>query len=55
MKRPIVAAVIADLNPTANAATLRSKLDAAVDDIGAAGRDQNFGFGRVDLAQAATE
>ncbi len=29
-----VAAVIADLNPTANAATLRSKLDAAVDDLG---------------------
>jgi thermitase len=48
-----VAAVIADLNPTANAATLRSKLDAAVDDIGAAGRDQNFGFGRVNLCKAA--
>jgi thermitase len=48
-----VAAVIADLNPTANAATLRSKLDAAVDDIGAAGRDNNFGFGRVNLCKAA--
>jgi thermitase len=48
-----VAAVIADLNPTANAATLRSKLDAAVDDIGAAGRDQSFGFGRVNLCKAA--
>jgi thermitase len=48
-----VAAVIADLNPTANAATLRSKLDAAVDDIGGAGRDVNFGFGRVNLCKAA--
>ena len=48
-----VAAVIADLNPTANPAMLRSKLDAAVDDIGAAGRDNNFGFGRVNLCKAA--
>jgi thermitase len=48
-----VAAVIATLNPTANAATLRSKLDAAVDDIGAAGRDTSFGFGRVNLCKAA--
>ena len=48
-----VAAVIADLNPTANAATLRSKLDAAVDDLGTAGRDSSFGFGRVNLCKAA--
>jgi thermitase len=48
-----VAAVIADLNPTASAATLRSKLDAAVDDIGPAGRDTGFGFGRVNLCKAA--
>jgi thermitase len=48
-----VAAVIADLNPSANAATLRSKLDAAVDDIGPAGRDSSFGFGRVNLCKAA--
>ena len=48
-----VAAIIADLNPTANAATLRSKLDAAVDDLGAAGRDSSFGFGRVNLCKAA--
>jgi thermitase len=48
-----VAGVIATLNPTANAATLRSKLDAAVDDIGGAGRDVNFGFGRVNLCKAA--
>src|SRR3954469_6784006 len=48
-----VAAVISGLNPTANAATVRSKLDAAVDDIGASGRDQSFGFGRVNLCKAA--
>jgi len=48
-----VSAVIFDLNPTANAATVRSKLDAAVDDIGAGGRDPVFGFGRVNLCRAA--
>jgi thermitase len=48
-----VAAVIADLNPADNAAALRSKLDAAVDDLGAAGRDSSFGFGRVNLCKAA--
>jgi thermitase len=48
-----VAAVIAGLNPTANAATLRSRLTAAVDDIGPAGRDTSFGFGRVNLCKAA--
>ena len=48
-----VAAVIADLNPGDNAAALRSKLDAAVDDLGASGRDQSFGFGRVNLCKAA--
>jgi thermitase len=48
-----VAAVIADLNATANAATIRSKLDAAVDDLGAAGRDPSYGFGRVNLCKAA--
>jgi thermitase len=48
-----VAAVISDLNPTANAGAVRSKLDAAVDDLGAAGRDPVFGFGRVNLCKAA--
>jgi thermitase len=48
-----VAAVIAQLDPAASAATLRSRLTAAVDDIGAAGRDQVFGFGRVNLCKAA--
>jgi subtilisin family serine protease len=49
-----VAAIIFGRNPTASAATVRSKLDAAVDDLGAAGRDPNFGFGRVNLLKAAT-
>jgi thermitase len=48
-----VSAVIFDLNPGATAATVRSKLDAAVDDLGAAGRDPVFGFGRVNLCKAA--
>lgn len=34
-------------------AQVRSKLDAAVDDKGAAGRDSSFGFGRVNLQKAA--
>jgi subtilisin family serine protease len=34
--------------------TWRSKLDASVDDKGAPGRDPVFGFGRVNLAKAAT-
>ena len=49
-----VAAIIFDRNPGASAGTVRSKLDAAVDDLGAAGRDPNFGFGRVNLLKAAT-
>jgi thermitase len=48
-----VAAIIFARNPTANAATVRSKLDAAVDDKGPAGRDTSFGFGRVNLQKAA--
>jgi thermitase len=48
-----VSAVIFDLNPGASAATVRSKLDAAVDDLGPAGRDSSFGFGRVNLCKAA--
>ena len=34
-----VAAVIATRNPGATASSLRSKLDASVDDLGTAGRD----------------
>jgi subtilisin family serine protease len=48
-----VAAILFGRFPTSNAATIRTKLDAAVDDLGAAGRDPNFGFGRVNLQKAA--
>jgi thermitase len=49
-----VAAVIRGRNPTFTAAQARTKLDASVDDLGAAGRDTSFGFGRVNLAKAAS-
>jgi len=49
-----VAAVLFGRFPTTNAAGIRSRLDAAVDDIGPAGRDASFGFGRVNLQKAAT-
>ncbi|MDX6585807.1 MAG: thermitase [Solirubrobacterales bacterium] len=49
-----VAAVIRSKNPGLTAAQVVSKLDSSVDDLGAAGRDQSFGFGRVNLAKAAT-
>ena len=48
-----VTGVLWQLFPTDTAAGIRSKLDAAVDDIGPAGRDQSFGFGRVNLCKAA--
>ena len=50
-----VAAVIRARYPTATASAIVGKLDGAVDDLGPAGRDQSFGFGRVNLLQAATE
>ncbi|MEA2383386.1 MAG: thermitase [Solirubrobacteraceae bacterium] len=49
-----VAAVIRTKNPTFTAALARSKLDASVDDKGPAGRDTQFGFGRVNLVKAAS-
>ena len=49
-----VAAVVAGRNPALTAAGLRSKLQASVDDKGAAGRDPVFGFGRVNLLKAAS-
>jgi subtilisin family serine protease len=49
-----VAAVIRTRNPAFTAAQARSKLDASVDDEGAAGRDAQYGFGRVNLAKAAS-
>ena len=49
-----VAAIIAGLHPSGGPAAWRAKLDGAVDDLGPAGRDPQFGFGRVNLAKAAT-
>jgi subtilisin family serine protease len=48
-----VAGVIFTKNPGLTAGQVRSRLDAAVDDKGAAGRDASFGFGRVNLQKAA--
>ena len=48
-----VAAVLRQLFPSENAAAIRNRLDAAVDDLGPAGRDPTFGFGRVNLCKAA--
>jgi thermitase len=48
-----VAGVLWQLFPADTAAGIRSRLTAAVDDIGPAGRDTSFGFGRVNLCKAA--
>jgi thermitase len=48
-----VAGVLWQLFPTDTAAGIRSRLDGAVDDLGPAGRDPSFGFGRVNLCKAA--
>jgi thermitase len=48
-----VAGVVWSLFPGDTAAGIRSRLTAAVDDKGAAGRDSSFGFGRVNLCKAA--
>jgi thermitase len=48
-----VAAVIRTRNAALTAAQVVAKLDASVDDLGAPGRDQSFGFGRVNLVKAA--
>jgi thermitase len=48
-----VAGVLRQLFPSESAAAIRSRLDAAVDDLGPAGRDTSFGFGRVNLCKAA--
>jgi thermitase len=50
-----VAGVLWKLCPSDTAAAIRSRLDAAVDDLGAAGRDTSFGFGRVNLLKAASQ
>ena len=48
-----VTGVLWQLFPGSTASSIRSRLDAAVDDLGAAGRDSTFGFGRVNLCKAA--
>ncbi|MDX6682996.1 MAG: hypothetical protein QOG94_3035 [Solirubrobacteraceae bacterium] len=47
-----VAAIIAGRAPAAGPAAWRATLDAAVDHLGAPGRNADFGFGRVNLAKA---
>jgi thermitase len=49
-----VTAIIWDRHPTFTAQQVRDKLDTSVDDLGAAGRDTSFGFGRVNLVKAAS-
>lgn len=49
-----VAALIAAKNASWSASQIRSKLDTSVDDLGAAGRDPQFGFGRVNLVKAVS-
>jgi subtilisin family serine protease len=49
-----VAAVIRTLNSSLTASQVVARLDSAVDDEGAPGRDPSFGFGRVNLVKAAT-
>ena len=44
------AALLWGLKPSATAGAIRRRLDAAVDDLGAPGRDPAYGFGVVDLA-----
>ena len=48
-----VAGVLRQLFPSENATAIRNRLDAALDDLGPAGRDATFGFGRVNLCKAA--
>ena len=48
-----MAGVLRQVFPSENAAAIRNRLDAAVDDLGPAGRDPTFGFGRVNLCKAA--
>ena len=48
-----VAAIIAAGNPGGGPAAWRTRLGQSVDDLGAGGRDPQFGFGRVNLALAA--
>jgi thermitase len=48
-----VAAVVFTQNPGISASSVRSRLTSTADDLGPAGRDPSFGFGRVNLCKAA--
>jgi thermitase len=48
-----VAGVLWQLFPTDTAAGIRNRLSGGVDDLGPAGRDTSFGFGRVNLCRSA--
>jgi subtilisin family serine protease len=48
------AALIWTLNPGITGAQVRAKLATSVDDLGPAGRDHEFGFGRLNLLKAVT-
>jgi thermitase len=48
-----VAAVLRMLHPNATAWSIRTRLHALVDDVGAAGRDNATGYGRLNLCLAA--
>jgi thermitase len=48
-----VAGVLWQLFPGDTAAGIRNRLSAAVNDLGPAGRDSSFGFGRVNLCRAS--
>jgi thermitase len=48
-----VAGVLWQLFPGDTAAGIRNRLSSAVDDLGPAGRDPSFGFGRVNLCRAS--
>jgi thermitase len=47
-----VAAMISYRYPALDAAGIRTRLDAGVDDLGTPGRDATFGYGRVNLVKA---
>jgi subtilisin family serine protease len=48
-----VAGVLRQLFPSESAAAIRSRLVAAVNDLGPAGRDPSSGYGRVNLCKPA--
>ena len=47
-----VVALIKTLNPTMTFSTMQTRLQSTADDLGTAGKDDRFGYGRVDAAQS---